>query len=103
MHGVGKCSLDVGIVFQLAKRLQSMGAILPGKSSAQRLITRVYLQSHCFDRSRELGNINRAYSVIAAALGCVSCHPEGPALMVYSTFTGKFPFWSSDWGTYDAE
>lgn len=71
MHGGGKWSLDFGIVFQLAKRLQSMGAILPGKSSAQRLITRVYLQSHCFDRSRELGNINRAYSVIAAALGCV--------------------------------
>lgn len=22
--------------------------------------------------------------------------------MVYSTFSGKFPFWSLDWGIYDA-
>lgn len=94
---------DVSSSLSVLCSRKSMGAILLGKSSAQRLITRVYLQSHCFDRSREPGNINRAYSVIAAAPGCVLCHPEGPALMVYSTFTEKFPFCSSDRGMYDAE
>lgn len=53
-------------------------AILLGKSWTQRLKSWDYLQSHCFDRSRELGNINRACSVIAAALGCVLMPPWRP-------------------------
>lgn len=63
------------LVFQLTRRLLRIQAILLGKSWTQRLKSWDYLLSHCFDRSRELGNINRVYSIIAAALGCVLMPP----------------------------
>lgn len=65
-------------MFQLTRGSLRIRAILLGKSWTQRLKSWDYLQSHCFDRSRELGNINRAYSVIAAALGCVLMPPWRP-------------------------
>lgn len=69
-------------MFQQTHRLLRKQLILLGKSWMQRLKSRDYLQSHCFHRSRELGNINRTSSVIAAALRCVDA-------------TLKAPLWSS--------
>lgn len=94
MHGDDKCrtwaiglqkkksSFSFRFVFQLTHGSLRIRAILLGKSWTKRLKSWDYLQSHCFDRSRELGNINRAYSVIAAALGCVLMPPWRPCFDV---------------------
>lgn len=47
------------------------------------------------------GNLNRAYSGTAAALGCDGATLKA-ALRVDSTFSEGLPFRSSDGGTYDA-